>query len=74
MGSLGWIAPVQGGFGAYHFVVTLGLSLYGISKEQGIIFATISHESQVIIMIFFGFISFIAMFFYNKKSDNERNK
>ncbi|MDR1056548.1 MAG: flippase-like domain-containing protein [Prevotellaceae bacterium] len=71
MGSLGWVAPVQGGFGAYHFMVTLGLGLYGIASEQGVIFATISHESQAISMIFFGFISLIAVFFTNRKNKKQ---
>ena len=71
MGSLGWVAPVQGGFGAYHVMVTLGLSFYGISQDQGIIFATISHESQAISMIIFGFISLIAVFFIKKKNKEQ---
>lgn len=67
MGSLGWVAPVQGGFGAYHFMVTLGLALYGIPSTQGVVFATISHESQAIAMIVFGFVSLIALFFISRK-------
>jgi len=60
VGSLGWIVPVQGGIGAYHFIVSLALaSVYGISQTQGFIFATISHESQAITMILFGLFSLI---------------
>lgn len=73
MGSLGWIAPVQGGFGAYHFMVALGLGLYGISQEQGIIFATISHESQAITMILFGFISLLTIFLTTRKPKVAQN-
>lgn len=54
-GSLGWLIPVPGGFGAFHFVVSLALqAIYGIPFELGIIFATLSHESQAITMVLFG--------------------
>ena len=54
-GSLGWLIPVPGGFGAFHFVVSLALqAIYGIPFETGIIFATLSHESQAITMALFG--------------------
>lgn len=50
-GSFGWLVPVPGGFGAFHFVVSLALStIYGIPFETGIVFATLSHESQAITM------------------------
>ena len=58
-GSLGWLVPVPGGFGAFHFVVSLALqAIYGIPFETGIIFATLSHESQAITMALFGGISY----------------
>lgn len=54
-GSLGWLIPVPGGFGAFHFVVSLALqAIYGIPFELGIIFATLSHESQAVTMAIFG--------------------
>ncbi len=50
-GSLGWLVPVPGGFGAFHFIVSIALStIYGIPFGLGIIFATLSHESQAITM------------------------
>ena len=67
LGGLGWIVPVQGGFGAFHFIVSLGLTIYGIPREEGVVFATISHESQAISMIVFGFISLIAIFMINRR-------
>ena len=58
-GSLGWLVPVPGGFGAFHFVVSLALqAIYGIPFETGIIFATLSHESQAITMAIFGGLSY----------------
>ena len=63
VGGLGWVAPVQGGIGAYHFIVTLALtSVYSINQTQGIIFATISHESQAVTMILFGLFSLIRIY------------
>lgn len=62
VGSLGWIVPVQGGIGAYHFVLSLALwSIYGISQTSGVIFATISHESQALTMLICGAISLLSL-------------
>jgi len=63
VGSLGWVVPVQGGIGAYHFIVSLALtSVYGISRTQGFVFATISHETQAVTMILFGLFSLIRIY------------
>ena len=59
-GSFGWLVPVPGGFGAFHFIVSLALStIYGIPFETGLIFATLSHESQAITMAACGGISYM---------------
>ena len=58
-GSVGWLVPVPGGFGSFHYIVSLALSvIYGIPFEQGIIFATLSHESQAITMALCGGVSY----------------
>lgn len=68
VGGLGWVIPVQGGIGAYHFIISLALaSVYAIDQTTGVIFATISHESQAITMLVFGTLSLIS--FYFKKSE-----
>ena len=56
-GSLGMIAPVQGGIGAFHFMVTKALQFYGVDESSGITLATLMHSSQTIIVIFIGFLS-----------------
>lgn len=62
VGSLGWIIPVQGGIGAYHFVISLALfSIYGIAQTSGVIFATISHESQALTMLICGTVSLFSL-------------
>ncbi len=57
-GSFGWLVPVPGGFGSFHFIVSLALStIYGIPAGLGVIFATLSHESQAVTMALCGGIS-----------------
>lgn len=65
-GGLGMAAPVQGGIGTYHAFVGGVLMLYGISKEDGVLFATLLHTSQFISIVFFGGISFIISLFLRK--------
>jgi hypothetical protein len=65
-GGLGMTAPVQGGIGTYHAFVSGVLLLYGISKEDGVLFATLLHTSQFISILFFGGLSFITSLFLNK--------
>lgn len=55
VGGLGFAVPVPGGIGAFHFVISLALSvIYGIPPEMGVLYATISHTSQAVTQIFFG--------------------
>lgn len=56
-GSLGMIAPVQGGIGAFHFMVTKALQFYSIDAASGLTLATLMHSSQTIIIIGVGFVS-----------------
>jgi len=68
IGSFGFIAPVQGGIGAFHWIVSVGLTLYGISKEDGLAFATILHGSQSLWTIFLGLVSMLLLFLRSKKT------
>jgi uncharacterized protein (TIRG00374 family) len=58
MGSLGMAAPVQGGFGTFHALVSGVLLLYGVNEQEGVLFATLIHSMQTISFIIFGGISF----------------
>ena len=71
IGGLGMTAPVQGGIGAYHLVVSKGLSLFNISEADGLIYATIVHTSQTLFVLLLGGISLILLFLLSKKSKNE---
>ncbi len=61
MGGLAMLAPVQGGIGAWHYMVIKSVLLYGISEENGKIFALVAHSSTSLIYLFFGFISLVLI-------------
>ena len=55
VGGLGFAVPVPGGIGAFHFVISLALSvMYGVPVELGVVYATMSHTSQAITQVVFG--------------------
>lgn len=66
-GSFGMVAPVQGGMGAWHFMVIEGLSLYGIDKADGQVFALVAHGTTTIMLIIFGLVSLLILPFVNEK-------
>lgn len=60
VGSVAWMIPVPGGFGAYHWLVALGISsIYALSWDTGILCATLNHEAQAVTMLLCGIISYI---------------
>ncbi|SHM40024.1 hypothetical protein SAMN04488057_101327 [Cyclobacterium lianum] len=61
MGSIGMIAPVQGGIGTFHAMVAFILLFYGISEEQGKIFAMVVHASQMLTVMVLGGISLLLL-------------
>ena len=71
MGSFGMVAPVQGGIGAWHFMVIGTLLIYlpntpdveKLSKS----FALVVHGSQTAMIIILGALSVIALPFVNRK-------
>lgn len=67
IGGLGMAAPVQGGIGAFHWIVTMALSLYGISREEGLVFATIQHESQFLLVLVVGTFSVFVLFVNSRR-------
>lgn len=70
MGSLGIIAPVQGGLGAWHFMVINTLLLYGVQEEEAQTFALLVHGSQTIMLIAVGALAMLAMSLLNKKKSS----
>lgn len=59
MGSLGVLAPVQGGIGAYHFMVIYAFTFYGVAEPEAAIFALVVHGLQTIQSLLFGFFAWI---------------
>ena len=66
LGSFGMVAPVQGGIGAWHFMVIEGLALYGVDRADGKVFALLAHGSTTIMLIILGLISLIVLPFVNE--------
>lgn len=61
VGSVSALVPVPGGFGAYHYLVSLALqTVYGIPMSVGIVFATLSHETQALTQMICGAIGYFV--------------
>lgn len=67
IGSLGIVAPVQGGIGAYHWCVQKILVLYNINEDNGLTFAFIVHTAQTLLIILSGAVSLILLPIFAKK-------
>jgi len=67
LGGLGMSAPVQGGIGVYHLLVSQGLMLYGLNQQDGLAFATLLHTLQIIMIVSLGLISLLLLFTEKKK-------
>ncbi len=69
IGGIGMSAPVQGGIGVFHVIVALGLTeLYNIPKVDAVAYATVSHESQALLAIMLGAVSFVMLFINKRKA------
>ncbi len=68
MSSLGMLAPVQGGIGAYHALVAGVLVFYGVGDHVSAFFAGLLHSSQVLLIIVVGGISFFTSLYIPKKN------
>jgi uncharacterized protein (TIRG00374 family) len=62
LSSLAMIVPVQGGIGAFHWIISMGLIIFGLSREEGMVYATISHSVTSILFIVLGALSLIFIF------------
>ncbi len=57
MGSYAMLAPVQGGIGAYHFMVISTLIIYGVEDADARLFALIVHGINTVVIMLVGFLS-----------------
>lgn len=75
IGGLGMSAPVTAGFGAYHWITSRGLMLvYGFSLETGTAYAILAHESNSLLTILLGAISYLVLTLYRRKKTGDKNQ
>lgn len=60
-GTFAMMAPVQGGIGAFHWLVMQALILLGISREEGLAFATIGHAASMLFFLIIGGLSYLMV-------------
>ncbi len=70
IGGLAMSAPVQSGLGAFHYIISRGLLFVkGIPVEEGLVYALLTHESQLIFVAIIGTISFFIIFRKDRKEE-----
>jgi uncharacterized membrane protein YbhN (UPF0104 family) len=67
MGSFGFVAPVQGGVGAYHAIVTVTLVQYGLNEAAAKSFALVAHTFQTLVIVIVGSLSYLLLTVMYKK-------
>jgi hypothetical protein len=68
LGSLGIVAPVPGGIGAYHYITKVILTeLYTVEANAAMSYATIAHAGQTILNVVLGAVSYLLIGFYARK-------
>ncbi len=69
IGSVGMAVPVPSGIGAFHYFVSRGLHfVYGLEINEGLVFATLQHESQTLLILLLG--SLAMLFLFSKRKRN----
>jgi glycosyltransferase 2 family protein len=71
MGGLGMAAPVQGGTGPFHILVSSALLLYGWNQEEGLVLATFIWASQTLLTMVVGGICFVISIFMTKPATEQ---
>ncbi|MGM0505493.1 MAG: lysylphosphatidylglycerol synthase transmembrane domain-containing protein [Bacteroidota bacterium] len=64
--TFAFILPVQGGIGAWHYVVIQCLMLFGIGSQEGMVFALIAHAVTNLVYLVFGAVALIILPLVNK--------
>lgn len=68
IGGFGMVAPVQGGIGAYHYIVKEGLMILDVSENSALFFATVVHTAQTLMTLSVGGISILMVFLSKRKA------
>jgi len=75
IGGLGMSAPVTAGFGAYHWITSRGLMfVYDFSLETGSAYAILAHESNSLLTIILGAISYTVLMLSRKKINSSKHE
>ncbi|BDD06332.1 lysylphosphatidylglycerol synthase transmembrane domain-containing protein [Aureibacter tunicatorum] len=70
-GGMAMAAPAPGGIGTYHIMVSTILLLYGIGEKTGILYATVVHATQTIMILLIGGISLMASAIISKQKNSK---
>lgn len=75
IGGLGMSAPVTAGFGAYHWITSRGLMfVYDFSLETGSAYAILAHESNSLLTILLGALSYVLLMLSRNKSKSLKSE
>ncbi|ASB48946.1 lysylphosphatidylglycerol synthase transmembrane domain-containing protein [Alkalitalea saponilacus] len=66
-GTLGMVAPVQGGIGPWHFMVITALVGYHVPTSQAAVFALVTHGAFNLMVVVCGLISLLVLPLINPK-------
>ena len=69
VGGVGMAIPVQGGIGAYHYIVSKGLQLFDVSSADGIAYAYLVHSTQTLLVVVLGLFGMLMLFLVRKKKE-----
>lgn len=68
LGSLGIVAPVPGGIGAYHYITKVILTeLYSVEANAAMSYATIAHAGQTLLNVGLGALSYLLIGIFSRK-------
>jgi len=67
IGSYGMVAPVQGGIGAWHFMVIATLLIYSVDFNDAKFFALVAHGASTLVVLIGGSVSLILLPVFNRK-------
>ncbi len=67
MSTIAILLPAPGGMGTFHYFVALGLTLYAVNQDDGVVYATIAHASQMIMFLGIGAVSMILLLITQRK-------
>ncbi|MDR1343419.1 MAG: flippase-like domain-containing protein [Prevotellaceae bacterium] len=70
LGSFGVVAPTNGGLGAFHAITSIGMyAVYAIPETDGLLYATLTHESQMLFIIILGIVAYVQLFLFSGKKN-----